>query len=352
MYKLLVDGTRRLKQCLISVITTAGFDLNAPCYALYQYCKNILEGVISDETQFVQIHEMDKDDDIWSPVNWRKSNPLWRPELEDALAADAVKAKNQQGEELRNFLTKALNMWVQFADNDYINKANWAACATDLTLEDMRGKSCFLGLDLSSGGDLTSGGLEIPFEVEGVRKTFIDSHSFIPANRVAEHIKTDMAPYDMWIKGELLTVTETLGGVKTDYRYIVRYYKELLEKYDLRLIGIGYDGHNADAFLSDLEEFGVDCTEVKQSCRSLNDATVDFRLAVDAREVAYNRKNELLTWSVVNANVVSNSFGEIKIDKDLARKRIDPVDAIIDAHKLCMAIDKENAYESRGIRMA
>ena len=50
--------------------------------------------------------------------------------------------------------------------------------------------------------------------------------------------------------------------------------------------------------------------------------------------ILYNRKNELLTWSIVNAKTVSNGYGEIKIDKDKRQKRIDPVDSAIDAHKL------------------
>lgn len=33
---------------------------------------------------------------------------------------------------------------------------HWKKCASDLDLEDFRGKECYLGLDLSSGGDLTS----------------------------------------------------------------------------------------------------------------------------------------------------------------------------------------------------
>ena len=351
MYKLLVDGTKKLKQCLISVITTAGFDLTSPCYELYQYCKNVIEGAVQDETQFVLIYEMDKEDDIWSETNWRKSNPLWTDQTLTSLRADAVKAHKMQGAELRNFLTKSLNTWVQFTDNQYMNMENWVACGDETELEDMRGRQCFLGLDLSSGGDLTSGALEFPFDLNGEKKYFIDSHSFIPAKRVAEHIKTDAAPYDMWIREKLLTATETLGGVKTDYRYIIAYYKKLIDEYELDLIGIAYDPHNADAFLADLEEFGVDCTEIVQSCRSLNDATVDFKLEVDAGNVVYNRNNKLMTWSMANARTVSNSFGEIKVEKDLIRQRIDPVDAIIDAHKLAMTVETENAYESGGIRM-
>lgn len=343
MYKLLSDGTKKLKQCLISVITTAGFDLNGPCYELYNYCRNILCGLVQDETQFVFIAELDKDDDIWNEDNWQKANPLWTPETLLSLRADAIKAREMQGEELRNFMTKSLNIWVQFTDDQYMAPEVWKKCESDHTLEDMRGQECYLGLDLSSGGDLTSGALVFPLTIDGQRKYFVDSHSFIPKNRVAEHIKTDNAPYDMWIRDGLLTVTETLGGVKTDYKYIIAYYKKIIEEYDLKLKAIGYDPHNAAAFLNDLEEFGVDCVEIVQSAKNLDDATKDFRLEAEAGNIMYDKRNTLLTWSIINAKTVSNSFGEIKIEKDLQRKtrRIDPVDAVINAHKLAMATPKE-----------
>ena len=358
MYKLLVDGTKKLKQCLISVITTAGFDLTSPCYELYNYCKNIVAGVVDDESQFVFICELDKEDidrkdGIFDESVWVKANPLWTPETLTSLRADSIKAKEMQGEELRNFMTKSLNIWVQFTDTQYMNLEHWKACESNTTLEDMRGRECYFGLDLSSGGDLTSGALEFPFYVGDSRKYFIDSHSFIPAKRVAEHIKTDNAPYDIWVREGLLTVTETMGGVKTDYKYIIAYYQEIIEKYELILKGIAYDPHNADAFLNDLETFGVDCVEIVQSCKSLNDATVDFRLEVEAGNVIYDKRNRLLSWSMANAKTVSNSFKEIKIDKDLASKRIDPIDAVIDAHKLAI-VDKEEDCpygEDRGIIM-
>lgn len=335
MYKLLSDGTKKLGQTLISVITTAGFNLNSPCKELYDYCVNILEGVVIDETQFVFITQMDKEDDIWDERNWQKANPLWTPETATNLQADAIKAKEMQGAELKNFLTKSLNTWVQFTDDQYMNLEHWKSCESELKLEDFRGQKCIAGLDLSSGGDLTSLALVFPHTDEH-RKYYVYSHSFIPKNRVAEHLKTDNAPYDMWIKQGLLTATETLGGIKTDYKYIIAHLERLTEEYDLNIQLICYDPHNASAFLYDLESLGVDSLSVTQSARNLNDATVDFRLEVEAGNVQYDKDNHLLSWSIANAKVVSNSFGEIKIDKDLTTKRIDPIDAIIDAWKVAM----------------
>ena len=236
-------------------------------------------------------------------------------------------------------MTKTLNMWVEFKNNEYIDLDKWKQCASDMTLEDMVGKECYVGLDLSSGGDLTSIALEFPLNIDGQRKYFIHSYSFIPAKRLEEHIKTDKAPYDIWLREGLLTVTETLGGVKTDYQYIIAYLKELILKYNLKIKAIAYDPHNASAFLNDLETFGVDTVEIVQSAKSLNEATIDFKLEVEAGNIIYNRKNSLLTWSVANAKLVYNSFGECKIDKNYRNKRIDPIDAIIDAHKLAM-LDK------------
>ncbi|CUB58741.1 Phage Terminase [Bacillus subtilis] len=338
MYKLLEGGTTKLKECLISVITTAGFDLNSPCYELYEDCCRLLEGGHKDDKQFVYIAQLDKDDDIWDSSNWIKANPLVARDEEgiETLATMASAAKRRGGSELRNFLTKHLNIWVQFTDSQYMNMEHWKKCASDLDLEDFRGKECYIGLDLSSGGDLTSLGAVFPYLKEEVRNYFIHSHSFIPKNRVAEHIKTDHAPYDMWIRDRLLTVTETLGGIKTDYKYIIAYLKRIVEEYELIVNVIAYDPHNADAFLNDLEELGYNSIMIVQSAKNLNDATTDFRLEVEAENIQYNRKNKLLTWSVANAKTVSNSFGEIKIDKHLKEKRIDPIDAVIDAYKMAM----------------
>jgi len=341
MYKEMADGAVELDESLVSVITTAGFDLTVPCKELYDYCVSIIQGDYIDDTQFIYIADMDKDDDIWDEKNWQKSNPLWSEKRLNNLRASAVKAKAMEGDELRNFITKALNEWYQASRKQYLNLRKFEECGSNTTIEDMESKECYLGLDLSSGGDLTSGALEFPL---GGGKYYFHSHSFMPCNRLQEHRQTDNAPYDMWVADGLITLTETLGGYKTDYKYIIQYYKNLIKKLNLKLRGIAYDPHNASAFLQDLEEFGVDCVEIVQSCKSLNDATDDFKNTVDATSIDYDKKNKLFIWSFKHAVTVSNSFGEIKIDKDLRVKRIDPCDACIDVHKL--VITKKDEFNA------
>jgi phage terminase large subunit-like protein len=133
---------------------------------------------------------------------------------------------------------------------------------------------------------------------------------------------------------ELVTVTGGANDFKNDYKFIINDLKRIRDEYDLKFLGIGIDPHNADGILADLEEFGCPVIVVTQSCKSLNDATVDIQLLVKSEDIDYNVNNELLTWSALNASIVRNSFDEIKIDKKPGArfKRIDPIDAIIDAH--------------------
>ena len=340
MYKLLEGGIKKMKSALISVITTAGFDLKSPCYKLYDTCCNLLKGVFENDSQFVYIAQMDENDDDWIAENWIKANPIleYDPDALENMKPIAATAREMGGEDLRDFEVKQLNKWVQFGNKKYIKDiAKWKrGGAAKKKIADFKGRRCYVGIDLSSGGDLTSIALVFPFMDGDQKKYYVYSHSFIPSNRVGEHIKTDNAPYDIWINAGLCTVTETLGGIKTDYKYILTHLSRLIQKYELTVQMICYDPHNASAFLGDLEGMGYDSFSVTQTAKNLNDATVDFRLEIEAGNVIFDGDNELLTWSIANADVISNNYGEIKIDKDISEDRIDAIDAIIDAWTMAM----------------
>ena len=106
----------------------------------------------------------------------------------------------------------------------------------------------------------------------------------------------------------------------------------------LNFLGIGIDPHNAAGVMQDLETFDCPVVIITQSARSLNDATVAVQLLTKSHSFEYDRKNELLTWSMINAAIVRNSFEEIKVDKKPGAKfkRIDPVDAVVDSHALML----------------
>lgn len=343
-YKAIYNGTKSLLETLISIITTRGDNLNSACYEMDQFCINILKGIVTAEDFYVDIYALDEDDDIFNPNNLIKANPFLACTKQglETLITDMETARSMGGNELRDFMTKSLNLWVKNTDDQFINPDKWRKCESDLELRDLIGKECYVGLDLSHGGDLTTIHIEIPLE-NG--EFYEHSHSFMPRARLQEHIVSDIAPYDLWEEQELMTVTGGQDSYKNDYKFIIKYLKEIVDEYDLQLQAIGYDPHNADGFLSDLEEFGVPLLEIKQSARFLNDGTEDMQLNIESGKIKYNKKEELLSYSVSNAKIVRNSFGEKKVDKEPTKrtKRIDPVDAMIDAHITQMKFnEKEN----------
>lgn len=349
IYKALYNGQASLDEALISMITTRGKSLNSFCREMDDYCLQILAGTAEADDFFVDIYTLDKEDDPFDESVWYKANPhlVTVPSALEQLRRDAQTAKQMGGFEMSDYMTKRQNLWYEYGDTQYITPNEWKLGRTELTIENMRGRRCFAGLDLSSGGDLTSLALLFPLD-DG--KIYVWSHSYIPAKRLEEHIITDTAPYDVWAKSGLLTPSEAVGGLKNDYLQIVADLKELQEKFEINIACIGYDPHNADAFLEELDTLGAPLLEVKQSARFLSDTTVDFALEVKAGNVLYDQRNALMSWSIVNAKKTKNSFGEIKVDKEVNARhaRIDVVDAIIDAHLVYRKSSKEETpnYET------
>ena len=349
IYKAIYNGTRSLPETLVSMITTRGKYPVGFCHDMDTYCGNILRGMATAEDFFVDIYCMDPDDDIWDESNWAKSCPLTVtvPSLMEILRQDAKTAKDYGGDDLRDFIVKGLNLWVGDTEDVYIKPEHWKACGSERSLRqivDAGILDCWVGVDLSSGGDLTT--ISLLFRLPD-GKFYVWSHSFIPRGRIVEHVANDLAPYDLWAEQGHITVTGGATDYMTDYKYIIGYLGELKKSLGLRFIGIGIDPANAAGILQDLETFGCPVVTVTQSARNLNQATTEFRLMVKSGKVEYWQKDELLTWSVLNAATTQNSFGEIKIDKRLMKgkkkesKRIDPVDALIDAYALMLILQAD-----------
>jgi phage terminase large subunit-like protein len=340
IYKAMYNGTRSLPETLISMITTRGKQLNSFCKEMDDYAIKVLRGLTTAEDFFVDIYCLDPGDNIWDEANWSKACPFTcaDPERLATLRQDAQTARDMGGMELADFLCKSLNMWVKNTDDQFVDPDAWKSCGSERKLADIvkaGRRECWVGLDLSSGGDLTTLALEFPL---GDGHYYIYSHSFMPRGRLEEHVETDLAPYDLWEQQGLITVTGGETSYMNDYKFIISHLAELRERFELKFLGIGIDPHNAAGIMQDLEAFGCPVATITQSARSLNDATVAVQLLTKGGQFEFDIENELLTWSVANAAIVRNSFDEIKIDKKPGArfKRIDPVDALIDAHALML----------------
>ena len=345
MYDVMKSGMMARTEPLLVIITTAGQDYEeTACYYEYLDCCSILDGTFENENYFVMICELEKDDDPFDETKWIKANPVLCTYKEgiERMRANAKLAKNTSNEKKRiEFFTKNCNIYVAAGEKRYVDIEVWKSCRDELnierklSLEDFRGKDCYIGFDLSKSGDLTSIAFEFPFLDGEIRKYALFGHSFIPSEVVKEKMITDNVPYDLWCRRGWLTKTEANDGRIIDFWAVLNRIEETVSEYDLNVIEISYDPHGAAMLVSELENRGYLCVEAGQSCARLDEATINFRDLMLVKQLVHDG-NKLLTWSIQNAEVDSNSFGEIKISKKSKFKRIDPIASCIFAHNRAM----------------
>lgn len=340
------------KEPLLMIITTAGEDLTYPCYTVeYDYCSKILDPDVDVENDeyFVDIMELDPDDyDDISKLEdrrlWHKANPI---RMSYAAGVEKIEGDYEvakvQTDHMPHFLTKELNVWVQMKKDQYMDMGKWSECAVDECPIKLEGAPAYWGFDMSAKIDLTSVALVIPYQSKDetddlgkpVVKYWCFTHSFIP-NEISlkNHIATDHVPYDVWVREGWLTVTDTdIVSQAAVMKYVIDYTNE----HKLSLQAFCFDPANASKLEMDLNMMyggSVRVEEVYQSAKSQNESTKGLRDAVYAGNVSHD-KNPLMSYAMSNA-IVKHQDGLIKIDKGSTRKRIDPVDATLDAFKLAM----------------
>ena len=341
IYDILDSGMGARPEPLLVVITTAGYELNHPCYRIeYQYVSQILEpdSGVENEQYFVMINELDRDeggellDDIKDESVWVKANPILasydvgldylRGQLQAALDAP---------EKMRTFLTKNMNVWLDQREAGYMNMGKWKACAAseDNPMPDLTGKECYVGVDLSAKIDLTSVAVEFPL---GDGKYALITHSFIPADRLRERMATDKMPFDLWAKQGWLT---TIPGAVVDQQVIIDWIETMAAENGWVVREVCVDPWNATQFNIELQKLNYVVAEIIQGHRTLSEPTKNFRERVLEGKVIHNG-SPVTSWAMGNAVTRPDHNGNIMLDKSKSRERIDPAAAIMNAHTRAM----------------
>lgn len=330
-YDIIDSGMGARAQPLLMIITTAGFNLNNPCYSVeYKYVSRILDpdDEVENDRYFVMINELDKDDDIKDHKNWEKANPILCSYKEGReYLANQLKIALDVPERMRTFLTKNMNVWVDAKDDGYMQMNKWNVCKSSLI--DLRQYPLWVGIDLSTTTDLTSVGLV--FRLDDGRFA-VKQHSFMPEDKLYERMNSDKVPFDLWEKQGYLTTTP---GAVVDYSFIEQYLLDLLEEgYDIQ--EVNYDRWNATQFAQIMSSHGFLMVEIPQTISHLSSPTKEFRKEVFAGNVIHF-DDPLLNWAMGNAVQKQDAQENIMLDKSKSTERIDPVVAIINAFSRAMS---------------
>jgi phage terminase large subunit-like protein len=337
IYDIMVSGMGARPQPLLMVITTAGYELNNPCYRVeYHYVAQILDPAnpIENDEYFVMINELDKDaegeliDDIKDESAWAKANPILASYDEGiSYLRGELRAALDVPEKMRTFLTKNMDVWVDQREAGYMQLDKWKACKKDMP--DLTGRMVYVGVDLSAKIDLTSVGFEIPLS-DGCFAVL--SHSFMPEDTLRAKMQTDKVPYDQWVKQGYITVTP---GAVVDYQFVKQYIKDQVARYKWEVQEICFDPWNATQFATDMQDEGYTCVEIVQGRKTMAEPTPNFREMVYQGKIIHDG-NPVLTWAIGNAITRMDHNQNIMLDKAKSRQRIDPVAALMNAHVRAM----------------
>ncbi|OUZ05855.1 terminase [Bacillus pumilus] len=221
-----------------------------------------------------------------------------------------------------------MNIWVNRKENGYMDMSRWNKCDGLIELSELRGMECTVGADLSAKIDLTS----VDFEFRKDEEYIVLSHSFIPEDTLAEKMKTDKVPYDIWAQQGWITVTP---GSVVDYNFVKEYIKTMESDNEFKIKEICADPWNATQFMQDMEAEGYVVVEIRQGMATLSGPTKDFREQVYQKKIIHNN-NPVLNWAIGNAVTKQDANENIMLDKSKATERIDPIAAVINSHVRCM----------------
>lgn len=352
IYDVIDSAQGQRSQPLIIVITTAGNDVESPCYKEVEYCREILDGSIPNDAYFVMIRELDKKDDEHDPANWIKANPLLCSNAEDLeefqrVHDEAFNSRNP--EKIRNFRIKKLNRWVHGAKGDsymgdYMEK--WDACAIprEQLAELTKGKLCLIGLDLSKRDDLTAEDRVFALDDERIA---ITAHGYLPEEAIATHERTDRIPYQDYADNGWITLTE---GNIVDQMKIKERIQDAETDGDIRVHEICYDPYQATLLSTLFANDGYETVEVRQTMASLTEATKLLRDLVISGKVVHDG-NPVLRSHVANAIQITDSKENIMITKKFASstRRVDMLAAGITALTRIASLREESSHTLDGI---
>ena len=340
------DGMGARSQPLLSIITTAGFDKNLPCYNEERaLVVGILEGTIEPrpENVFGIIYTLDEGDDWTDEKNWIKSNPNLGVSVNQDFLREQVKQALASPLKQNSVKTKNFNIWTQVASR-WIMAEGWDACKGKIP--DLIGRDCYCGLDLSTTTDITAWVKCFP-PIDLETKFIFEYTFFLPNEGLLDKQRRDKVPYMLWRDKGLITCTP---GNVIDYDFIEAHILKDAEDYQIR--ELAYDPYNSTEICNHLQNEGLPLVPFRQGFLSMSPPSKDFEKKILGKELNHG-DNPVIKWMVSCTEIATDPAGNIKPvkpDRTKTNKRIDGVVASIMAlDRAAQATIHSSAYETRGV---
>ena len=322
-YEVMKSGMGARPEGIMLSTTTSGYQNDSIYDELVKRSTRFLLGE-SKETRLLPFLYMIDDIEKWNDINeLRKSNPNLGVSVSvDYLLEEIAIAEGS--------LSKRVEFICKYACLKQNSSTAWLSTQTvqkcigdELTLEKFAHNYCVGGIDLSQTTDLTSACVVI--EKNG--KLNVISKFWLPAEKIQEATERDGVPYELYIKRGLL---EPSGDNFVDYHDCLDWFVELVEKYEILPLLVGYDRYSAQYLIQEMKNYGFRTDDVFQGDNLWGVMQETEGLMKDGKICIGD--NDLLKMHFLNSAVkMSAERGRGKLIKVSPNAHIDGMAALLDA---------------------
>ena len=322
-YVVMKSGMGARPEAILLSCTTSGYVNDSIYDELIKRSTRFLMGESKEKRLLPFIYMID-DVEKWNDINeLRKSNPnLGVSVTVDYLLEEIAVAEGSLSKKAE-FLTKYCcikqNSSLAWLPAQVVNTAS----GDHLSPEDFRNSYCVGGIDLSQTRDLTS----CCAVIEKGGELYVLSHFFLPAEKIDEATQRDGVPYNIYIQRGLLTPS---GDNFVDYHDCYQWFVDLIEKYQIFPLQIGYDRYSAQYLIQDLTGYGFHCDDIFQGENLYGVIQETQGLLEDGK--IHIGDNDLLKSHLLNSAIkMSTERGRGKLVKLSPSLHIDGTAALLDA---------------------
>ena len=322
-YEVMKSGMGARPEAILLSCTTPGYVNDSIYDELIKRSTRFLMGESKEKRLLPFIYMID-DVEKWNDINeLRKSNPnLGVSVTVDYLLEEIAVAEGSLSKKAE-FLTKYCcikqNSSLAWLPAQVVNTAS----GDHLSPEDFRNSYCVGGIDLSQTRDLTS----CCAVIEKGGELYVLSHFFLPAEKIDEATQRDGVPYNIYIQRGLLTPS---GDNFVDYHDCYQWFVDLIEKYQIFPLQIGYDRYSAQYLIQDLTGYGFHCDDIFQGENLYGVIQETQGLLEDGK--IHIGDNDLLKSHLLNSAIkMSTERGRGKLVKLSPSLHIDGTAALLDA---------------------
>lgn len=322
-YEVMKSGMGARPEGILLSCTTSGYINDSIYDEMLRRATRFLLGD-SKETKLLPMLYMIDDVDKWNDIGeLRKSNPNLGMSVSVDYMLEEIAVAEGSLSKKAEFITKYCNL-KQTSSLAWLG-ANVIEDATGdaLRLEDFRGCYCVAGIDLSRTTDLTAG--VIVLERDG--ELYVFARFWLPSERIEELTSIDQVPYNIYAQRGLLYPS---GANIVEYSDVFDWFTELVEKYEIYPLKVGYDRYSATYLVQQMSAYGFHMDDVFQGF-NLHPVIQEVEGLMKDRKIHIG-DNDLLKIHMFNSALkVSTEKGRSKLVKIKPTAHIDGMAALLDA---------------------